>query len=1100
MSEANTRLSELSAEDKRALLASMMQQKASEPVEIPLSFAQQRLWFLDQLVPGSPFYNIPSTIPIPYPVNAELFERALNEIIRRHESLRTTFGVRDGEPVQVIAPSLTIPLPVEDLRHLSSSDRSLEAQRLAFEEAQQPFNLTDGPLIRARLVQKGNADWIFMVTMHHIVSDGWSMGIFFRELTALYGAFSVGRPSPLPNLPIQYADFALWQREWLQGEVLEKQLNYWGTQLADLPTLQLPTDRSRPSVQSHQGAYETLQLPFRLTSSLRQLGRREGATLFMVLLAGFGALLHRYSGQEDIVIGSPIANRNRSEIEGLIGFFVNTQVLRVDYGDEPTFREILGRVREVALEAFAHQDLPFEMLVERLQPDRDLSRNPLFQVTFQLLNTPGMTESGSQSQNSAPVATRGTSIFDLAFTLVEQAGALIGGIEYSTDLFDAETIQRLAAHYHRLLETAVAAPDKPIWSLPLLTAPEREEILVEWNATETDYPRESTLGHLFEEQVASTPDAIALIYGEETITYQVLNERANHLAHSLREEGVTAGSLVGLCMERSAAMVVGLLGILKAGGAYLPLDVSYPKERLQFMIEDTGVELVLTQLNPDGVLGELDVRVLPLMEGGELESASETHNSKWTENPSIIVGPEDLAYVIYTSGSTGTPKGAGIPHRAVVRLVQETDYVRFESEETFAQLAPISFDASTFEIWGPLLNGARLAILPKGPLSLNELGKALQKMEVTTLWLTSGLFNQMIEARPDALRGLTQLLTGGDVLSVPHVREALNLLPNCVLINGYGPTENTTFTCCFTIDESSLSEKGIPIGRPINNTRVYVVDSHNQPVPIGVPGELLIGGDGLARGYLHREDLTAERFIPDPFSNTSDARLYRTGDLVRWRADGVLEFIGRLDHQVKVRGYRIELGEIEAALLKHPTIREAVVITREDVPGDKRIAAYVVPEAESDVHSEAIRGFLQGKLPGFMIPNSFISLKELPLGPNGKVDRRSLTTLAPLQPETESTYVAPQTDVEHVLANIWADILDVKRVGLYDNFFTVLGGHSLLATQLVSHIREVFQVDLPLRGLFETPTVAGVTDLLLQSPEQRKKVETIAKVLHSLEP
>ena len=967
-----SRYSSVLSPEKRSLIDNLLKEEGidsegperisrREPAEhYPLSFAQQRLWFLDQLVPGSPFYNIPAAIPIQYPINVEHFERALNEIIRRHESLRTTFAIHNGEPVQIIAPSLQLSLSVIDLRHLTPSERDQEAQRLAGAEAQQPFDLMKGPLIRAQLIQKGYSEWVFLVTMHHIVADGWSMGVFFQEFTAIYGAFSVGRPSPFPELPIQYPDFSVWQREWLQGEVLEEQLDYWRAQLEDLPTLQLPTDRTRPSVQSHHGAYETLQLPIRLTSALRQLGREEGATLFMVLLAGFGTLLHRYSGQDDIAIGSPIANRNRSEIEGLIGFFVNTQVLRVDYGGESSFREILGRVREVAFGAYAHQDLPFEMLVERLQPDRDLGRNPLFQVIFQLLNTPG-------NNQHVPAQTGinvqyGTAKFDIEFDLWESGGRLIGRIEYSTDLFDAETIQRLAAHYQRLLEAAVAAPDEPIWTLPLLTDSEREEILIDWNATETDYPREATLAQLFEEQASHTPEAIALVYGDETMSYRVLNERANRLAHALRKEGVDAGSLVGLCLERSAAMVVGLLGIIKAGGAYLPMDVSYPKERLQFMVEDTGVEWVLTQSTQESVLSELNVRLLPLGNGGELEETTAARGSDGLENPPITVGPNNLAYVIYTSGSTGIPKGAAIPHKAVIRLVKEANYVQLNESDRVAQVSTISFDASTFEIWGALLNGSQLVGITKEvALSPRIFASQLASKEITTLFLTTALFNQLIREIPGCFNGLRHMLFGGEAVDPRWVRRALHNAPPERLLHVYGPTETTTYATWYLIEEVPNGASTVPIGRPISNTTVFVVDRHDQPVPVGVPGELLIGGDGLAHGYLHREELTAERFIPHPFSDDPNERLYRTGDLVRWRADGELEFLGRLDHQVKVRGYRIELGEIESALIQHEGVREAVVVIREEVAGGKRIVAYVVPEPdyrveENEPESDAEEG------------------------------------------------------------------------------------------------------------------------------------------------
>jgi amino acid adenylation domain-containing protein len=1040
----------------------------------PTSFAQQRLWFLDQWIPGSPVYTIPIAVRLTGRLQAAALEHSLNKIIRRHEALRTTFSVQEGQPAQVITPTLSLPLPVADLRALPETQREAEVGRRTTVEAQRPFDLAQGPLVRARLFQLGLEEYVLLLTLHHIIADGWSLGILFRELVTLYTASCLGQPSPLPELPIQYADFVLWQRQWLQGERLEQQLAYWKQQLHGIPpVLELPTDRPRPAVQSYCGARQSLVFPHPLSDALKALSRREGVTLFMTLLAAFQTLLHRYTGQDDVVVGSPIAGRTRAETEGLIGFFVNTLVFRTDLSGDPSFRKVLGRVRETALGAYAHQDLPFEKLVEELHPERHLSRPPLFQVMFVLQNTPtenlnlpGLIVSPFSIDN-------GTAKFDVTLSMSEGEDGISGVFEYNTDLFEAATMARMLGHFQTLLAGIVANPEQRLAELLLLTEAERHQLLVEWTDTRTDYPREQCIPQLFETQVEQTPDAVAVVCEGAQLTYRELNRRANQLAHYLRERGVGPENLVGLCVERSVEMLVGLLGILKAGGAYVPLDPLYPKARLALMLEDTQAPMLLTQQHLLPRLPEHAAQVVCL------DREWEKIARQSVENPPGSATADNLAYVICTSGSTGRPKGVCIPHRGVVRLVTGTTYVTLTAEEVFLQLAPLSFDASTFEIWGCLLNGARLIVFPPSPPSLTELGRALQQYQVTTLWLTAGLFHQMVEGQLQSLRPIRQLLAGGDILSVADVKEALQQRDGGQLINGYGPTESTTFTCCYGMTEPSQVGGAVPIGRPIANTQVYVLDRSRQPVPVGVPGELYIGGDGLARAYLNQPALTAERFVPHPFSTEPGARLYRTGDLVRYRPDGNLEFLGRLDQQVKIRGFRIELGEIETVLGQHWAIREAVITVREKAPDDKRLVAYVVPHQGQAPTSSALRSFLQAKLPDYMVPAIFVLLDALPLTPNGKVDRRALPAPDQVRPDLRKTAGTPRDAVELQLTRIWERVLNVPHIGVRDNFFE-LGGHSLLAVRLLAHIEKIFGKELPVATLFQAPTVEQLATILRQ--------------------
>uniref|UniRef100_UPI003B3A91E7 amino acid adenylation domain-containing protein n=1 Tax=Longimicrobium sp. TaxID=2029185 RepID=UPI003B3A91E7 len=1053
---------------KRALVEAMLRGKVrasgivprAQRDGAPLSFAQERLWFIDQLEPGSAVYNIPAVLGLMGPMDHAALERALGEVVRRHEALRTTFREVDGAPVQVIAPAAGFSLPVEDLSGLREAEQKAEVKRRATEEAAQPFDLAAGPLFRAVLLRLADDDHLLLLSMHHIVSDGWSMEVLQRELGALYEAYREGRESPLRPLPVQYADYAVWQREYLRGDVLERQLSYWRERLAGAPELvELPTDHPRPAVQTFQGASERVEIPGEMLERLRTLGRGEGATLYMVMLAAFQVLLSKYSGSEDIVVGTPVAGRTRDEVARLIGFFVNTLVLRTDLGGDPSFRELLGRVREVTLGAFEHQELPFEKLVAELQPERSLSHTPLFQVSFTLDDVEeaggGAAEPGAEEDE--PGAEAGESNFafakfDLALALVASGKSLVGGMIYSTGLFERGTMARMVGHLARVLEQVVANPDVRLSRLELLAQAERERVLDEWNRTEAEYPADATLHTLFQAQAARTPVALAATHGTESVTYAELNARANRLARHLVRLGVQPEARVGIGLARGIEMLVSMLAVLKAGGAYVPLDPAYPAERLEFTVRDARVGVLLTQESLRGVLPVPDgVRVVSV---DAAESVGEIARES-AENLDLHVSPRGLGYLIYTSGSTGIPKGVAIEHRSAVVLLSWARELH-TAEELGGMLActSISFDLSVYELFLPLSLGGRVIIvenalaLPSAPAAdqvrlLNTVPSAAAAL-LKGGGIPSGVRTVNLAGEP--LR--TELV---DALYAHGVERVIDL---------YGPSEDTTYST-FTPREAGARAT---IGRPIANTRAYVLDARMQPVPAVVPGELYLAGRGLARGYLGRPSLTAERFVPDPFGAEAGGRMYRTGDRVRWTAEGVLEYLGRLDHQVKVRGFRIELGEIEAVLRRHESVADCVVMARGD-GGEQRLVAYVAGEVETD----ALRAHVRRSLPEYMVPSAFVLLDALPMTANGKLDRKALP--APEYAADADRYVAPRTPMEEVLAGIWAEVLRIERVGVEASFFE-LGGHSLLATRVVSRIREVLGVEVPLRALFEGPTVA----------------------------
>ncbi|MBE8967603.1 non-ribosomal peptide synthase/polyketide synthase, partial [Nostocales cyanobacterium LEGE 12452] len=1058
--------------------------------ELPLSFAQKRLWFLDQLEINSAIYNIPLALRLVGTLRVTALEQSLQEIIHRHEALRTNFITVDGKPAQIIQTQTNWTVSVIDWQDVPITEQEIALQQLAQQKAIQPFDLASEALIKATLVILSETEHTLLVCMHHVVSDGWSMGVFIQELAALYNAYSQGQPSTLAPLPIQYADFAIWQRNWLQGDVLQTQLSYWQQQLAGAPALlSLPTDRTRPAVQTFTGAYQEFALSLELTSKLTQLSQEQGVTLFMTLLAAFDTLLYRYTGTEDILVGSPIANRNHSEIEGLIGFFVNTLVMRTNLAGNPSFSELLTRVREMAMDAYSHQDLPFEMLVEALQLQRDLSHTPLFQVMFVLQNAP-MQQVELTGLSVSPLLTESaTAKFDLTLGITNTATGLVGVWEYNTDLFDASTIERMTGHFLTLLEGIIANPNERISELPLLTEVEQQQLLVEWNDTQVDYPLDKSIHQLFEEQVDSTPDAIAVVYENQQLTYRQLNNRANQLAHYLKSLGVKADILVGICVERSIEMLVGLLGILKAGGAYVPLDPDYPQQRLAFMLNDAALPVVLTQQSLLESLPEHTAQVVCLDSDRQLIAQ---HSP---ENPLTGSKPENLAYVIYTSGSTGKPKGVQVSHNGVVNFLASLSLSPgLTDSDTFCAVTTISFDIAALELYLPLIVGAKIVVVSREVASDGaRLLLELQESGTTVMQATPATWQMLLASGLSTQKLGMKLLCGGETLPAKLAHQLLET--GSEVWNLYGPTETTIWSSIYQLrnDSKQLEARSAiasgaalcaiaPIGRPIANTQIYILDTQLQPVPIGVPGELYIGGAGLTKGYLNRSELTQEKFIPNPFEGAGGSRLYKTGDLARYLPDGNIEYLGRIDNQVKIRGFRIELGEIETVLSQLGDVQTSCVIAREDIPGDKRLVAYVVPHQHSTLTINELRHSLKAKLPDYMVPNAIVILESLPLTPNGKVDRRALP--APdFQSERIDKYLAPRNPIEELLAQIWAQVLKLELVGIHDNFFE-LGGHSLLATQLVSRIRSIFKVELPLRELFARPTVAELAQTIGQLQQQ----------------
>ena len=1032
--------------------------------EPPLSFAQQRLWFLYQLEPDVPFYNIPGAFRLRGDLDHDVLEASINQVIRRHEVLRTRFITsEEGHGIQVVQLDYRLEIPEINLSDLADDERDQRVVDLAQSEAKKPFVLEELPLIRLVLMTLSPSDHVLLLNMHHIVSDGWSMGILAREIVVAYDSIINNRKTGLPDLPIQYADFSSWQREWLSGEVLDEQLNYWKNQLAGVPSmLELPTDRPRPPIQTFNGNTISFGLSSELSEKIRKISQTEGTTLYITLLAAFQILLFRYSGQPDISVGTPVANRTQPELEELIGFFVNTLVMRTILDIESGFREAIGQVRDVALGAYAHQDIPFEMLVDEVAPDRDISHSPLFQVVFTLQAAPAETGGISDLSVSSVEAETGISKFDLTLTIVEGVDQLEGSIEFNIDLFDDRTIENMISHYQILLERMIDNPDQPIKTINLLSDDEEKQITIDWNLTQVDYEKENVAHDIFDRIAETYPDAYAVNIEGEYLNYRSLQQKSNQLANFLMRKGVGPESLVGICCDRSFDMVIGLMGVLKAGGAYLPLDPTYPPERIAYMVQDSKAEILISQKQIQDQLNITNVDLLLIdTEWALIERESNT-------SPLTTVSSDNRAYVIYTSGSTGKPKGVELSHRNLCNFIQTyIDDFNITPATNVLQFFSFSFDGSIADIFSALLSGGTITMPERDTLlSMIDLHKFLQDQKVNHVLMTpSALAVLPTNDLPD----LTNVLAGGEACTHEVVRRWRAGGRN--IINAYGPTEATVASTWHWIDVTDDSNEPIPIGKPISNTKSYILDASFLPVPVGIPGELLIGGVGVGRGYLNRPELTAAKFIPDPFSATPGARLYRTGDLVRYSADGDIEFLGRIDHQVKVRGFRIELGEIESVILNHPDVNSVVVIAREDTPGFKRLAAYIIPESD-ERDEQALKDYLMDELPEYMVPTAFMFLDEFPLTASGKIDRKLLPIPRVSRVTTDAEFIAPRTDDEVSLANLWEKLLGIEKVGVNDNFFE-LGGDSIVAIQMIARAKQAGLLISP-KVLFQNPTIEGI--------------------------
>ncbi len=1041
---------------------------------VELSFGQQRLWFVAQLDSGSAAYNVPMAWRVTGTLDVAALQRSLQVLVQRHEALRTAFPSQQGHPLQFIAPPQSFPLAMIDLRRGSMPERESELERQLQEEIRRPFDLASGPVIRAALFRLDDHDHVLALTLHHIVCDGPSIAVLLEELSLAYSGFSRGLAMDLPQPAVQYADFALWQREALIPEVRQDQLVYWKQQLCDAPAaLDFPLDHPRPATATFRGGMERRQLSKTLSDAFRSLARRHGVTRFMALLAAFQALLYRYTGQEEVVVGSPMTHRNRAEAARAIGFFANMMALRTPFHGDLTFRELLKKVREVSLGAYAHQDLPFEQLVAALKPERTAARNPFFQamLTVEEASWHDLELAGLRSL-TLPVH-NGAAKFDLNLGVVDRPDGFQLALEYNSDLLEAETARTVLQHYENLVRAAVADPDGRVSMLPVLAEAERQRILVEWNDTRQDYARDTCVHQLFEAQVERTPNAVAVKFQTQQLTYRELNERANRLARHLTRLGVGPEDLVGLCLERSLDLVVAILGVLKAGGAYLPLDPAHPSQRRAAILQDSRAKVLLTQEARLQDFHPVAIPAVVRLDADWIKIAREPG-----ENLSPVVRPNNLAYVIYTSGSTGQPKGVQIEHRSVVNFLSAMrTRPGISAADTLLAVTTISFDIAALELLLPLTTGARVVIASRDDLTDGRrLQALLAQCGATIMQATPATWQMLLAAGWQGTQDL-KLLCGGEALAPALARQ---LLTRCAsLWNLYGPTETTIWSAVHKLDH--VDDSAVPIGRPLANTQMYVLDSHLQPVPVGVVGELYIGGDGVARGYLGLPQRTAERFIPDPFAQPTGPRLYRTGDLVRQLPNGTFKFEGREDRQAKIRGYRIEPAEIESRLTRHPAVQQATVVLFNDVSGEKRLVAYVVPSNPAGLKDQefipALRTFLRQKLPEYMVPSAFVALDNLPLTANGKLDWKALP--APGDRPSATAFVAPRDSVESRLVKIWEKTLGMQTVGVTDNFFD-LGGHSVLGASLFASIEKEFARALPMSLLFEASTIEKLASILRQ--------------------
>ena len=1031
----------------------------------PLSSAQERLWTIDRLMPGTPQYNVPWELRLSGAVDSAALEAALTGIVRRHESLRTIVGQEGETPCQRVQPPRAFGLRFRDLQGVAKSARDEQLQALVETESAHVFDLARGPLLRGLLVTLEPQSHVLLVTVHHIVFDGWSFRVFLEELDALYTAFRAGQDSPLADPDIQYADFAAWERAREGDARRAGHLAYWVTRLqGELPVLSLPVDHPAPARRTHRGGCERAALPPDVVDALTRIGSRAGATPFMVLLTALKVLLFRYTGQQDILVACPIADRMHPQRERAIGFFVNTLLLRTQAAGDLPFVEYLERVSSTCCEAFEHQETPFQDVVDAIAPDRATGLTPLFQVIFSYEDLSGVSARIGDLDLCHVTMCRSTALTDLVVIAEARPEGMTLGMNYSADVFDGATARRMLGHWCTLLEAVARSPQTALDELPLAPAAQELQVMA-WGRAPADYERDATVHGLLSAQAEATPEAEAAVaWGRgASLTYAALNRQANRVAHYLRGLGVKGGDRVGLCFERSLEMLTAILGVLKAGAAYVPLPADYPAGRLSLMIDDTGIRVILAQDSRAGNLPAFDGRVIRWTE------AADACEACCDADPGAAAGPGDLCYVMYTSGSTGRPKGVMVPHRGVVRLVRNTNYAGLDARTRMLHMAPVTFDASTLELWGPLLNGGTVVMLPEATPSLADIGSAIRDGRVNTLFMTSELFRAMVDESVEALAGVGWLMAGGDVLPVAQVERVLEALPACRMTNVYGPTENTTYSTYYPVPRDREWGASLPIGRPIANSTVYILDAHRRPVPIGVEGDLWTGGDGVALGYVKRPELTAEVFASDPFSETAGARMYRTGDRARWRADGQVEFMGREDRQVKIRGFRVEPGEIEAALDDCVELEQAVVAVHEIRPGEHVLAAYYVAKSGTPVTVTFLRSFLRGRLPDYMIPQYFMEMTALPTTPHGKLDRRALPLPTGGRP-TASGRVAPRTPAERLVAEIWEKLLGREHVDVRDNFFEI-GGHSLLAIRAAARVRE--------QGIDVTPN-----DMLFATLEQ----------------